>query len=1286
MAHNNHHDSSSNSPEGPPVYGLLTRTLVHSPVIRQIIPARIRSKDLNDVVFIGEAFIELHILTEDGKLRQVGSKTDFQADIRHARVFGSPRKHFYSAQDAIFRQGLASQLQDDTDMRGDGEDTSKQMLPPHILALTLDSGHLAFIYAKDSEIQGEVEFVVSMKRIDENGVHPAILGKSVAIDPRSRALAVAAYQDHFRMYALHSTEELERQVRLGETLNPIKEEKTFDVNGLILHMEFLHPSPDDQDHVILLLFVIDSNQISRLQLYEWWTSRPLRTATRHGHHGFRLSNEITMPLHVIPLVISSAFLLVTEFSTHVVKASDIMSGSPSFAKIAFPPAPRGGQRRALVTSWARPLRTPKYAYDHDDMYLAMEDGDIFFLEVDTQGPNLIQLANKACHLDCSIGTAFASLDFGLTKNDMLVAGGEMSSGGVYLLKIGPHPVETEPKLEESVANWSPVFDFDLVKVPAQGYASGRAERDRVFACTGRGDHGAITELRYGIQARIQGSAEYHSGVRRLWILPDSSRKGYFLLSSLPYRSSLCLLTPSGDWEEASDFSPLEMNETTLAAGSVGNLFSVQVTPSTIIIAQLKEESLTPRRDGDVDMADIGIDIESPPVMKDKCNVGETIVAAALKDGFLVVAIRKGAVVELILATIHIDGDTGKFLNPVGLPTTISEDPTFVTILEINRRMLVVVGTQKATIQMFFFDLLNGLIPVLDKPMYEGNTEGQLALFTCESVALLTANNTSTLLCGLRGGTVIALKVGFERCPISLDRIEEIKFGPTPVQLHPDVRRCDSAFVLAGPELFRFDFPNGKFRASQVVFEESDIEPSLVAFAQINSPDSENIVIGMTKEQIFYADVGESEKVCVRRLRLNETPRKLLFYKPLNVLVVACSRTASDDPRVESEKHIPGKRKSFCSLRFVDPRTGEPRAERDIRDSSKRDLIFGKANEQIYCLAEWNIEIENKPYRYIVLGTDYINVTTSDHKGRVIVLSVINGPSGNIEVRRRLQIQCNAPVFSLAPYSTNSLVYCSGDMIYMKTFNAATKKFDDVAEAKVRSPAVQISVTGPLIHLSCSADSMLIFRFEHREFKELVSDVTARNGFHHFQLFRDFFLATDKQYGIAGLWRPPNTRTMESLVTVVEAELTSSISRIRKGNVRPPWQLNKPRPGVLFPDQDLIAAGVNGSIFQLTLLEEGALRLLKYVQDLYKTRVGMARTSPEREGHDFGQVDGDILVTILKLGGDWLRELVIKSCGGDHNMPKLKELAGRVFFDVLGETELIEEVMEYMNTLVNSVVL
>lgn len=65
--------------------------------------------------------------------------------------------------------------------------------------------------------------------------------------------------------------------------------------------------------------------------------------------------------------------------------------------------------------------------------------------------------------------------------------------------------------------------------------------------------------------------------------------------------------------------------------------------------------------------------------------------------------------------------------------------------------------------------------------------------------------------------------------LSLERIDEIKFGPTPVQIYPDVSRSDSAFILAGPELFRFDLPSGNFRASQVVFEESGVEVVLLIF-------------------------------------------------------------------------------------------------------------------------------------------------------------------------------------------------------------------------------------------------------------------------------------------------------------------------------------------------------------------------------------------------------------------------------------------------------------------------
>lgn len=85
----------------------------------------------------------------------------------------------------------------------------------------------------------------------------------------------------------------------------------------------------------------------------------------------------------------------------------------------------------------------------DDLYLAMEDGDIFFLELGSEGPNLVKLVNKAGHLDCAIGSAFAALDYGLERNDLVIAGGEMSSGGIYLVslsqvfcQISGIPVET----------------------------------------------------------------------------------------------------------------------------------------------------------------------------------------------------------------------------------------------------------------------------------------------------------------------------------------------------------------------------------------------------------------------------------------------------------------------------------------------------------------------------------------------------------------------------------------------------------------------------------------------------------------------------------------------------------------------------------------------------------------------------------------------------------------------------------------------------------------------------
>jgi hypothetical protein len=121
---------------------------------------------------VQETFIELHILTEAGKLQKVGCKTDIRAEIRDARAFGSQRESTVSG---------ASQ---NGSSNGNHHDDVKLRLPADILAMTTDSGHLQFVYAKDCSEQGQVDFIVSKRRIDSRGVHPTHLGKSIAVDPQ----------------------------------------------------------------------------------------------------------------------------------------------------------------------------------------------------------------------------------------------------------------------------------------------------------------------------------------------------------------------------------------------------------------------------------------------------------------------------------------------------------------------------------------------------------------------------------------------------------------------------------------------------------------------------------------------------------------------------------------------------------------------------------------------------------------------------------------------------------------------------------------------------------------------------------------------------------------------------------------------------------------------------------------------------------------------------------------------------------------------------------------------
>lgn len=72
---------------------------------------------------------------------------------------------------------------------------------------------------------------------------------------------------------------------------------------------------------------------------------------------------------------------------------------------------------------------------HHGLYICREDGLLRYLEIGQGDELVLQTSSRAGTLPCHVTTAFASLDLGVRHYDILMAGGHMSQGGFYLVRL-----------------------------------------------------------------------------------------------------------------------------------------------------------------------------------------------------------------------------------------------------------------------------------------------------------------------------------------------------------------------------------------------------------------------------------------------------------------------------------------------------------------------------------------------------------------------------------------------------------------------------------------------------------------------------------------------------------------------------------------------------------------------------------------------------------------------------------------------------------------------------------
>lgn len=167
-------------PLTPPLLGILSQTLIRSPVAKWIIPARIRHVSKNDVLFIYKNYIEIQEVEKDQTgcwMKKVAVKADLDSSIRSARVCGLPKMYAappHEGADAVVKQ---------EDKEGDNCSSPRPELPPHILVLALDCNMLAFIFGVHDDTE-TVRFVHCCRPLPGPRSGREQLGEFLAVDPK----------------------------------------------------------------------------------------------------------------------------------------------------------------------------------------------------------------------------------------------------------------------------------------------------------------------------------------------------------------------------------------------------------------------------------------------------------------------------------------------------------------------------------------------------------------------------------------------------------------------------------------------------------------------------------------------------------------------------------------------------------------------------------------------------------------------------------------------------------------------------------------------------------------------------------------------------------------------------------------------------------------------------------------------------------------------------------------------------------------------------------------------
>ena len=991
---------------------------------------------------------------------------------------------------------------------------------------------------------------------------------------------------------------------------------------------------------------------------------------------------------MIPLSISTAFLLV--FEDRLVTYTDILTGHATshvhmLDHLEDPEEPGSSRAKPVFTQWARALRRDDYLHIKDHIYLCREDGLVRFLDISSDVRHQIDSSHAAGRLKANVSTAFATLDLGQQFDDLLVAGGEMSDGGLWLFR--PRHATTKPI--SKIPNWTPSIDMIAENVslypnrrsgPVATTNNRYKTQKRTFVPTGRGStHGAVTEVRLGIEASLlQEIYGTEKGVDQLWVLPDLSSASIHFLISYPASSSFFSLDPADTMLDDDDNLPIDTEVQTLAAGLSEDGIIIQVTASSVRAFQRG----------------------NPQRRLEHILVGETILKATIlasKDHgcLLLVAIKAVETITLRLACIQLEGNNIQVQN-LGEPYLLRAEPSCLSLQEYRNEVVAIIGSLAATLHLF---VCSGAGP---REVSIHTFVGEFGI--CSSVAMIRNGLDSRLVCGLRNGSVHTFLLDSQPQLIPQDNIS---IGDTPASVITDANNPSRAFVACGTDFCTLEYATKSSIQSAMTkvwithelrFDGDEEEQVAVSQPDLRIPNdswgfAEGHLICIAGDHLRPIQVDKTSQphMIPQKLNLDGTPSRIIYSEKWSRLIVLYTRIVIIRPPQRTGHHFrPGQRSLQSVFGFFEPdkmlnrpdhsSTGTAQVLHETESKRAANIIpmqECKPGEKVLGMMEWFPTDEK--YRYLVVHTMIVYVDNRAPTGRLIFYSLSADPDGYMTMRNKKAVELKAPVFAVAAYGPSSLVYSCGNDIHLLRLDHSPNTPPHLlppATFALRSRGAHISVHAPFVFVTTASESLTILKIEEAVTNEETKaslvfhygDEVARDGIYHLVLpAQSLILTSSKDCVVAGLWMPPNNRISNSLSTTFMADLPVSITRFH--------QLTTIDEGTAVRDDTytdgrvagpILGSSTDGTIYQMEILDEPSWLLLRFIINMAKRHpiicpfrdiYGRAANgdpkphiepSPDKKRHR--HVDGDILMRLLDRGAEnLLREMLEREPGYDEHV-------------------------------------